>query len=107
MIDGLFDWILDQGSLVVAFSVGVISTHWFTSKVFQERVQSMLENIEYLRKELETSDKRCEARVEKLEERYISELEAIRAVNESNERRFAATLKMIGDIKVDFMQNNK
>lgn len=52
-------WIFEQTPELIAFFIGVFSTYFFVSVVFKSRVKSLQESIEYLRKELAESERRC------------------------------------------------
>lgn len=94
-------WLFEQTPELIAFFFGVAATYLFVSLVFRNRIKSLEDNIEYLRQQLSVSDQRCDARVNAIETRYQSELDAIRQINEASERRILVMMKMIGDIKGD------
>lgn len=92
MIEEFSDWLFKQGSIVISYAAGVMSSYFLIKKVNEQRFDSLEKSIKFLkelldktRHDVEDADSRCEKRVsvvlkenERLNER-IQKLEDSRA----------------------------
>ena len=74
----VLDWILEQGSIVVSYAIGVGSSYFYMNKVTQEKVQMLQAQVENLIKENQRLREESSAKIDKLTHDYKDEMRALR-----------------------------
>jgi len=64
-------WLFEQGSIVVSFAIGVLSSYVMISKINMQRFESLEKSIKFLKelldktqKDVDRADEMCEKRVQ-------------------------------------------
>lgn len=101
----VWQWIADQGTTVVGFALGCWGGHFFTKKVYAEkntveteRYNHLKQLVDQLRDDMKESERLCAERIEKMESKYTHDLQIIKELAESNERKSLAMISSLSDL---------
>lgn len=109
----IWKFILDQGAIVTAFALGALGSFRYTRIVQvdrmaleKERYMHIKKQLDQLSQDLRVSEERCDAKMRDaenrhdakivaLEEKYRQDLNLIKDINDSSERRMMSMIGMV------------